>query len=249
MIKLFLSTPCYGGKCMEQYAISLLQFQGACEKEKISLVLDTTENESLIPRARNISVARFLQKTDCDYFMFIDSDIHFEPEAIIRLIRSGHDVAVAPYPKKSINWEQASEVIMDTEGADTHPHTLMYASDLVMNFSDAKNRVEDDFIEVLDGPTGFMLIKRSVLEKMVERYGKDLEVYHDSPGSDIEKYYAVFSCLIEKETRRYLSEDYAFCRRWQAMGGKIHAHILTTLGHCGSLGFAGQLHLVPSITA
>jgi hypothetical protein len=34
--------------------------------------------------------------------------------------------------------------------------------------------------------------------------------------------------MIDPVSRRYLSEDYAFCRRWQMMGGKIHAHIHTT---------------------
>ena len=100
MIKLFLSTPCYGGLCLEKYMSSIIKLQLLLIKEGIQLYLDTTENESLVHRARNVSVGRFMQKTDCDLFMLIDADVHFDPEAVVRLVRSGHDISVACYPKR-----------------------------------------------------------------------------------------------------------------------------------------------------
>jgi hypothetical protein len=45
--------------------------------------------------------------------------------------------------------------------------------------------------------------------------------------------------MIDPQSKRYLSEDYAFCRRWQMMGGKIYADCMTTLGHIGNLRFSG----------
>ena len=47
--------------------------------------------------------------------------------------------------------------------------------------------------------------------------------------------------MIDPETKRYLSEDYAFCRRWQQIGGKIYADVQATLGHVGNLPFGGCL--------
>jgi hypothetical protein len=47
--------------------------------------------------------------------------------------------------------------------------------------------------------------------------------------------------MIDPESKRYLSEDYAFCRRWQQMGGKIYADCMTTLGHIGNLRFFGSM--------
>jgi hypothetical protein len=96
------------------------------------------------------------------------------------------------------------------------------------------------FAEVLDGPTGFMLIKRDVFTKMHERY-PELECVNDHQNRDLEKYVAVFDCMIDPESRRYLSEDYAFCRRWQQMGGKIYADVMTVLGHVGNIRFIGNL--------
>ena len=71
-MKIFLSTPCYGGLCLEQYMASLIRLQVELVKEGIQLMIDTTENESLVHRARNVSLGRFMQKTDADYFMFIE---------------------------------------------------------------------------------------------------------------------------------------------------------------------------------
>ena len=70
MTKLFLSTPCYGGMCLEKYMSSIINLQILLMKEGIQLMLDTTENESLVHRARNVSIGRFMQKSDCDFFMF-----------------------------------------------------------------------------------------------------------------------------------------------------------------------------------
>lgn len=106
MTKLFLSTPCYGGLCLEQFAISILKLQIMLMKEGVQLYIDTTENESLVHRARNVSIGRFMQKSDADLFMFVDADVHFEPESVLRLIKSDHDVSVACYPKKFVDWNQ-----------------------------------------------------------------------------------------------------------------------------------------------
>ena len=102
MTKLFLSTPCYGGLCLEKYMRSIVRLQLLLIKEGIQLMLDTTENESLVHRARNVSIGRFMQKTDADFFMFIDADIEFDPTSVVRLVKSGHDVSVAVYPKKVV---------------------------------------------------------------------------------------------------------------------------------------------------
>jgi hypothetical protein len=170
--------------------------------------------------------------------MFIDADIEFDPRSVLRLVNSGHDVAVAAYPKKGIMWDQAAQSILS---GDTRDPSRLSAS-LVMNFKeDSDNIVKDGFVEVLDGPTGFMLIKRSVVEAMYKHY-PELNCVNDHLNRDLDTYCAIFDCMIDPESRRYLSEDYAFCRRWQQMGGKIHADVTTTLGHVGNIRFVGSLH-------
>jgi len=235
-IILFVSTPCYGGLCLQQYAESVLRLQRTAAAHGIQMMLDTTENESLVHRARNLAVARFYQKTQATHFMFIDADIHFDPEAVIRLVKSEHDVSVAIYPKKCVMFDQAENAVKTNENKDLD----RVSSSLVMNFKYSNTPVQNGFAEVLDGPTGFMVIKRHVFTKMFERY-PELECQNDHQNRDLERYIAVFDCMIDPDTRRYLSEDYAFCRRWQQMGGKIFADVMTVLGHVGNIRFHGVL--------
>lgn len=237
MVKLFLSTPCYGGLCLEKYMKSIVNLQMLLMREGVQLMLDTTENESLVHRARNVSIGRFMQKTDADYFMFIDADVEFDAQSVLRLLNSGHEVSVAVYPKKVVMWDQAREAV---ENGDERNMALL-SSSLVANIGAARRSVMNGFVEVLDGPTGFMMISREALTKMHEHY-PELNCKNDHQNRDFDEYCALFDCMIDPESKRYLSEDYAFCRRWQQMGGKIYADCHTTLGHVGNLPFSGCLN-------
>jgi hypothetical protein len=232
-----VSTPCYGGVCLAAYAESVLRLQRLCAAKGIQMMLDTTENESLIPRARNLAIARFYQKTQATHFLFIDADIHFDPESVIRLIKSGHEVSCAAYPKKCVMWDSVEKHL----NSGGHGKDLArVASSLVMNFKYQQTQIKDGFAEVLDGPTGFLLIKREVIAKMQDHY-PELKCVNDHQNKDLDEYHAIFDCLIDPVSKRYLSEDYAFCRRWQQMGGQIFADVMTVLGHVGNIRFMGTL--------
>jgi hypothetical protein len=215
---------------------SIIQLQMLLMREGIQLMLDTTENESLVHRARNVSIGRFMQKTDADFFMFIDADVEFDAHSVLRLLNSGHEVSVAVYPKKVVMWDQAREA---AEKGDERNMALL-SSSLVANIGASKRSVVNGFVEVLDGPTGFMMISREALTKMHEQY-PELTCKNDHQNRDFEEYCAIFDCMIDPDSKRYLSEDYAFCRRWQQIGGKIYADCNTTLGHVGNLPFHGCL--------
>ena len=233
-VVLFVSTPCYGGVCLQAYAESMLRLQRTCATNNIQMMLDTTENESLVHRARNLAVARFYQKCpQATHFLFVDADVHFDPESVIRLIKSGHDVSCACYPKKCVMWESVDQHIKSGG-------TGKVAASLVMNFKYQNTQIVNGFAEVLDGPTGFLLIKRDVFTKMHAKY-PELLCVNDHQNKDLDEYFAVFDCMIDPVSRRYLSEDYAFCRRWQQMDGKIYADVMTVLGHVGNIRFQGTL--------
>jgi len=236
MVKVFLSTPCYGGLCLEKYMISVIKLQLLLMRKNVQLYVDTTENESLVHRARNVAVGRFMQKTDADLFLFIDADIDFDPEAVVRLVESGHDISCACYPKKVVMWDQAKKAV---EEGDDRPMAML-SSSLVINFGAQSRQVVDGFIEILDGPTGFMMIKREVFKKLEDAF-PELWCKNDHQNRDFDDYHACFDCMIDPGNKRYLSEDYAFCRRWQQIGGKIHADVRTSLGHVGNLPFTGCL--------
>jgi hypothetical protein len=169
--------------------------------------------------------------------MFIDADIDFDPESVVRLVRSGHDLSVACYPKKVVMWEQAAKAVKEGD----ERNMAMLSSSLVVNFGAQRISVENGFIPILDGPTGFMVIKREVFKKLEEKF-PELWCKNDHQNRDFDDYHACFDCMIDPGSKRYLSEDYAFCRRWQQCDGKIYADINTTLGHVGNLPFSGCLN-------
>jgi hypothetical protein len=130
-------------------------------------------------------------------------------------------------------WNKA-EARIDSDNLDR------VAASLALNFKGYKTQVIDGFAEVLDGPTGFMLIKREVIARLYEAY-PELNCVNDHENKDLDTYCAIFDCMIDPDTRRYLSEDYAFCRRWQKIGGKIFADVTAVLGHVGNIRFQGKL--------
>lgn len=200
-----IATPAYGGMVTTAYMQSVLDAAATLPDDGISIATLLHHGESLVTRARNHCVSRFLE-SGCTDLLFIDADIDFAPENILRLVRSEHDVAAAPYPLKKV-------------GAGT-----------VVN---AIGPIEDDgFCPAEEAGTGFMLIRRPVIEEMIQRYGM-LAYWTDQHGEPGRKAYALFDTSLHME--RYLSEDYTFCRRWRKLGGKIMVDRLgPPLGHFGS---------------
>jgi hypothetical protein len=161
------------------------------------------------------------------------------------------DVVTGVYPRKQINWTKAITKVKekpDISEDELHASSLMYN----LNVKDPKHvEAKKGFIEVLDGATGFMLIKRNVFKKMALaypnlRFKSDQHLgdphdktfgYHDTSDWN----YAFFDTMIEPETKRYLSEDYAFCRLWQKIGGKIYADIISGMTHMGNYSFKGNV--------
>ena len=168
-IKLFIGTPCYGGMITADYFKSCMQLVALATSKKIELQFGTIGNESLITRARNTLVQLFMDG-DYTHLMFIDADIAFNPESVIRMIDFNQDVVTGVYPRKTIDWMKVKKRLKDK--ADISEDELLAAS-LQYNLN-VKNpdriEVQKGFIEVMDGATGFMLIKRNVFERMANTY-------------------------------------------------------------------------------
>ena len=96
--KIFISTPCYDAMMTMQYTMSILNLVNMLNQYKIEFMIDFLGNESLITRARNKSLAKFLQ-TDCTHLLFIDSDIEFPAQAVLDLLFFDRDVSCCTYPK------------------------------------------------------------------------------------------------------------------------------------------------------
>ncbi len=242
MSKLFVATPMYGGMCAGTYTQSILQSAAVFSQNGVQAMYSFMFNESLITRARNGLAKNFL-KTDCTHLMFIDADIGFNPADIIHMINADKDVICGIYPKKEINWQSVKQA-MD-RGTPQHElkyHTGAFVVNLV-NYEAEVTVPVNEPVEIYNGGTGFMLIKREVLEKMQEFVPSYKNDVLDLNGTltAAEQIPEFFATSIEPETGRLLSEDYHFCRTWREIGGKVFAAPWCTLMHIGSYAFEGRL--------
>ena len=247
---IFIATPCYGGQIGEPYFRSMMRLAILCNKYDIQFTVSTLANESLITRGRNTLVSFFMEHPDATHLFFIDADIEFDPNDLLRMVAYDRPITVGAYPKKAINWQSIIEAARRNEDETTE--TIEgHSSNYVVNFEFTQDengnplnqiQIRDNLIKLKDAGTGFMCIQRDVIQKMFDahpelKYANDINV-----DAKFEKHmYALFDTMIDPESRRYLSEDYTFCRLWQQMGGEVFLDPRTGLNHVGHYTFRGNI--------
>ena len=235
-----IATPCFNGLLTQAYMLSVTRLMVSVG-DQIELQLMLLGNDALITRSRSTLVAKFLDNPDATHLMFIDSDIGFEPEQFARLFRRNQDFTAAMYPIKEIDWNrlpnrQASGERIDRAGLN-FVGTLCAGADL---------KVEDRFATARYAGTGFQLIKRRVFERLIEAYPelKYRKIHAQDPAApSLDNRYALFDPLIDPASGEYLSEDYAFCWRWRAIGGQIWLDLESRLTHVGANDYQGDCAL------
>jgi hypothetical protein len=247
--KFFIATPCYGGQLNEPYFRSVIKMMTFFNGHQIPLAFGTIANESLVTRARNVLVAYFLA-SDYTHLMFIDADIEFQTEDILKLYAHKKDVVVGAYPKKGVAWDKIRSNLTDPANKDKNlsdRDMASFGSDYAINFKfvDKETKtigVENGLIKLHDAGTGFMMISREAILKMIKaypefKYNNDVNINN----ADLkDHFYALFDTSIDPVDRRYLSEDYTFCRRWQEIGGDVWLDPSISLNHYGHFCFQGN---------
>ena len=242
----FIATPCYGGMVGEPYLKAMTQLSILFKHHDLNFTLATIANESLVTRGRNTLVAMFLENPMYTHLMFIDADIGFNPDDIIKMMHRNKEVVTGAYPKKSINWpaiHQMAGTTSSEKAFDLAKHQAQYVINVKKQHRDQEEiPIVSGLIPVLDSGTGFMMITKSCIDKMIEKYP---ETKYNNDLNTNPKYnpyfYALFDTMIESDTKRYLSEDYTFCRRWQAIGGEIWMDPSIDLDHYGNYSFQGNI--------
>lgn len=233
-----LATPCFGGLVHQGYMLSVCKLVKAAEAAGFDLELMLLGGDSLISRARAHLAAQFLDRPRATHLLFVDADITFEPEVMLRLLRADKDFVAAFYPLKMVDW--AAIPRRAVAGETLEQAGLSYVGTLL----DPPERVTDgDFSTARYAGTGFQLIKRTVFERLIAahpelRFRAVHTASNTAPTGD--NLCALFDCLIDPETGVYLSEDYAFCRRWRALGGDIWLDLKSELTHVGPQAFYGN---------
>jgi len=238
-INLVIATPCFGGQISVLYAASIFKLQSFVRTYgNLNLKILFKDGDALITRARASLISQFLDDPSATHLLFIDADIGFEPEQVLRLIECGADMCAAIYPVKRIDWDKVR-----TTFETARPNPAAAALKYVFEVEDPNSVIaRAGFVKVRYAGTGFLMIQRAALERMCAQYPQ-LQYKRDhsvDAAATSDRRFALFECMIS-EDGTYLSEDFAFCKRWTEMGGEIWADLGSKLNHVGPMAFRGDL--------
>lgn len=204
-----------------------------------------------IALSRNILASHLIAGNDFTHLLFLDSDMGFLSETVLKLLEFGEPLTAAAYPKRYLGWEalrQASETEAKRGAARRATPDLIDAiSEYTVDTkrfdgSDWTAERRGDFLSVPACGTGIMLIHRDVFEIMLAREVAiprpgytGLPLLGDAPLCD-------FFSPIEVPDRSLIeSEDISFCKRWvEDCGGKVWLDINSRTMHFGVRGHAGR---------
>ena len=232
--------PLYEGNISHVTLTGIIDLIQWFSSKNIEYKFNFISKDSLVSRARNTIVTKFLDDEDFSgtHLFFLDADIGFSHKNFERLLDYNKDLVCGVYPTKGINWERLKTL----DNKTVKPQNLMNYN---VNFIDPSNiKLDNGFTEVKEGATGFMLIKKEVFLKLKENYS-DLK-FTPRPSSILsgsENCYDFFKVGNYKDKKgnvNYLSEDFYFSTLWRDIGGKIFADLTSELSHLGKFSFYGS---------
>lgn len=193
-ISILVLTPSYGGQIYVGYLSSIIKLERLCKEKNIIIDYEFCYNESLIPRARNTLVDKFMNSSNYTHLLFLDADIQFEPEDIIKMLEYNKPLVGGVYPKKNINWDKITNLINNNnEKKLTYEEIQSIIKDaVVILLDDTTINLQEEFIETRYTGTGILLIQRNVLEKMKESFPNDIYAAENT------KYFRYFDTELKK---------------------------------------------------
>jgi hypothetical protein len=236
---IMVATPVHS-ECSIHYTQALLELQQLCIKNKIKVTFSLVKS-SLVTQGRNLCVAGFLE-SDFTHLLFIDSDIYFKADSIMEMLKKDKEVLSIPYPLKTMMWDKLYKKIQEgkiEKSSDLKKWLNTYPMK-VENYEDIQ--IDNGVMEVTHSPTGCMMIKRVVFDKMIKAYpDKNIVQKTVINGEYVDRpnLWNFFDTLHDPVTKTYMGEDFAFCKRWKDIGGKCYAYVNDTIIHVGEHQYEG----------
>ena len=235
MIHLVIGTPMYGGMCTSEYTQSLLKLSESANKsEGVKLTTIFLGNESLIQRGRNTIAHHFMNLPDATHLLFIDADIKFRVEDIVKMIQADKSLIIGPVALKGYNWDEIRQAAVNGED-DIGRTGGVFNINRLPNIDMVD---ENEPFEIEHGGNAFMMIRRDVFETLKPH----TPIYTNGGRSlpDGVEIYDYFRVEINKDTNHLLSEDYFLCHSYRQVGGKVWCAPWVETGHFGSHLFNGK---------
>ena len=233
-LHLVIGTPMYGGMCTSEYTDSLLKLSEAANKSNVKLTTIFLGNESLIQRGRNTIAHHFMNLPDATHLLFIDADLKFRTEDIVKMIKADKELIIGPVPLKGYDWEEIRQRAVN--GEDDIGRTGGVFN--INHLPGIEMEDEETPFEIEHGGNAMMMIRRDCLEALAPHTPYYTNGGRSLPdGIEIKDYFRV---EVDPERKHLLSEDYFFCHSYRQIGGKVWCAPWCQIGHFGSHLFNGH---------
>lgn len=208
-----IGTPCYADVSLH-YAAAL--FETGMLLRNFGVVCEPKMIGGLATHVGRNAIAEAFMASEHTDLIFIDADMSWSPWDVVRLLASRQALIGGVGHKRSVKVR---------EGVSPWCFKPLYDG----------LPPQDDFgnVEVLGIGMGMTLIHRSVFQ-YIAKGRPDLQ----RVGEGGIPYWRFFAWGDENGAE--LSEDYEFCRRWRALGGKVWADPSIKLGHYGQHDFGAR---------
>lgn len=225
-MKILFATPTFDGKVCTQYLRSMLTTFSLCnmiegpDGARIQASHAAHAGDVYVGRARNALATNTFLKSDCTHLFFIDADMGWDPQGVIKMIFRDVDMIAGVYPMKAEN--------------ENYPVHLKPGPD-------DKAIIRNGLVEALRVPTGFLCIKRNVIERMIEAYPESKYIGSGQESGQNEECHELFPCGVTDKT--WWGEDYDFSNLWRKIGGSMWIEPDIDFCHVGRPRiFAGNFH-------
>jgi len=251
---ILIALPCYKASVHVGFLSSMLNFVNHLYKYRIVYEIKLIGSDTSVPRARTMLANYFLTKTTHTHLLFIDVDVELSIHDYFRMLLFDEPVVTTAYPQKSYDMKFTKQAAEKFKGfyhrepigtEEIGPYLVGYNYNFL--FEESKTS-HTGFAPVLDAGTGVMLIAREAFETLARELEDEILFYNHYDFyrglfgfQETDKLYAFFDTMIDPVTKRYLSEDYAFCRRWQSVGGSIWLNLIGHTVHNGQQIVSGKL--------
>jgi hypothetical protein len=144
---------------------------------------------------------------------------------------------------KTINWNKVHGRVQDDKNISMEDLSKSGFTYPIKVEDQTNINVSKGLMEVTHAPTGFMLIKKEAILKMVEKY-PHLKIKQptimNGEEKDTENLWNFFDTWFDSTTNKYYGEDFAFCQKWRDIGGKCYCYVNDFITHVGEYSFEGK---------
>lgn len=212
-MSILIGMPCYGGVVSDKTTNALFKLGKQLVRNNIDHGMLTLANESLISRGRSRIANFFINNTNFEYLFFLDSDVGFEADDVLKLLNHNKEMVCGAYPMKTIP--------------------------LKWNFTltEPKHR-EGDLVAIDKIGIGFSLIHRNVFIRIAKQYPElkytptNESTTHNPTQDEYNNSYHYFHEMRQGDI--YLPEDLSFFTRARNVGMQAWMDTSINLCHVGS---------------